>query len=128
MVVDAIGLLCRPVSASGALGEESSIGAAAGGGGGTTVVRSCPAGKVVSGLRIKYGTYVDMISLNCRTWTASTRTYGGAVTLVNSIGSGGIAGGGDTATNCGSNLQPARGIHGRASGLVDALGLLCDEP
>ena len=128
MVVDAIGLLCRPVNASGALGEETSVGSLAGGGGGITKVMSCPTGHVVAGLRIKYGTYVDMISLHCKTWTASTRTYSGVIYLMNLIGRGGVAGGDVTASNCGSNRQPASGIHGRASGLVDATGLTCDEP
>ena len=128
MVVDALGLLCRPVNASGVLGEETSVGSLAGGGGGTTEVKSCPAGKVVIGLYVKYGTYVDMIYLYCKAWNASTRTVGGTITTVALIGRGGVAGGATVDTKCGSNLQPASGIHGRASGLVDALGLMCDEP
>jgi hypothetical protein len=128
MIVDAIGLLCRPVSASGTLGPESTVGSLAGGGGGEVDTQSCPAGQVVRGIKLKYGLYVDYLSLTCETWQPSTRTYGGGLFSTHRIGAAGIEGGTVRESRCESNKQPGSGLRGRASGVVDAVGLECDEP
>src|SRR5689334_3107530 len=74
-VVDAIGVLCRPVLSNGSLGPESTVGTVIGGGGGTTNVASCPSGMVVSALRVRYGSYVSYAIITCRSWHADTRTF-----------------------------------------------------
>src|ERR1051325_5645260 len=46
MVIDAIGLLCRPVLSDGTLGPESTVGTLVGGAGGTIASASCPSATV----------------------------------------------------------------------------------
>jgi hypothetical protein len=124
--LDAIGLLCRNVNADGSLGTESAIGTLAGGGGGTAGSASCPAGTVGVGGKVYYGTYVDGLILYCRTWNKSTRS----VASVN----GGQANAGRFTLNtskssiCELSTQPVVALRGREAGLVDAIGLTCDEP
>jgi hypothetical protein len=128
-VVDAIGLLCRPVSSDGSLGPESTVGTLVGGGGGTTSFASCPSNKVLTGLRVRYGSYVSYMILSCRSWNASARTYSTATpAAVASLGSVLTP---SSATNdeaCESSRQPGAGLRGRAATFVDAIGLVCDEP
>ena len=50
VLLDAVGILCRPVLADGTLGSETVIGTLAGGGGGTSGVQSCDRGTVLSGI------------------------------------------------------------------------------
>ena len=127
MLVDAVGLMCRPVNGSGVLGPESIVGTLVGGGGGATKIVRCPSGQVVTGVRIRYATYVDMIALQCRLWDASTRTSSGTLAIANMLGTS-SASGSYVVSTCATKQQPARGIHGRAQAFVDAIGLTCDEP
>jgi hypothetical protein len=128
MLVDAVGLLCRPVSSTGELGPESTVGSLAGGGGGNTDAISCGAGQVVSGLSFRTGTYVDVITFKCKQWSPATRSYDGTQVGHGYLGRYPFSGGTLREYNCESNKQPASGIRGRASGVVDAIGLECDEP
>ena len=130
LVIDALGLLCRPVLAGGALGPETSVGGSAGGGGGTAGVASCPSGSVVNGSGLVYGSYVSHLVVYCQAWIASTRSlstasagFKGAVFIGTPFTPG-------TATHqtCESPLQPGSGIRGRAASVIDAVGLVCDEP
>ena len=126
MSLDAIGLLCRNVNADGSLGTESAVGTLAGGGGGTAGSASCPAGTVANGARIFYGTYVDGVILHCKAWDKSTRSF----TTPNA----GQANAGRFTLNtskisiCELSTQPVVALRGREAGLVDAVGLTCDEP
>jgi hypothetical protein len=79
-------------------------------------------------MKLKYGTYVDYISLHCENWNPATRTYAGGLIGSGRIGRAGVEGGTVKTSECESNKQPASGIRGRAGGLVDAIGLECDEP
>lgn len=126
--VDAVGLLCRPVQSDGALGGETEVGSMAGGGGGTFGTRSCPTGKVVTGQIIYYGNLVDGFYIRCRSWVASTRTFGSGSVVPDKIGRIGGAGSSSGSKDCEAPGQPAMGIHGRAHSLVDALGFTCNEP
>ena len=85
LVIDAIGLLCRPVSSSGALGAESA-GSLAGGTGGSFGTRSCPSGTVVAGGSVEYGSVVETVRIYCREWKAATRSFGTAETVVALVG------------------------------------------
>ena len=127
LVIDAIGLLCRPVLSDGTLGPESTIGTLAGGGGGTIGVASCHSGKGITGLQISAGSYVSYVTLSCRTWQANTRTYSGIADVM-SIGSLTTPSNPSVVQSCESTRPPGSGIRGRAASFVDAIGLVCDEP
>lgn len=127
MLVDAIGLLCRTVNADGSLGTESTYGTLAGGGGGTSGSISCPSGSVLGGVRVAHGTYVDGIRLLCRAWARSTRSMG-ADTWGSDIDVGNVTLRPGSTERCESVLQPAVAIRGRENTVVDAFGLICDEP
>lgn len=132
LLVDAVGLLCRPVAANGTLGSESTVGTLAGGGGGNAGTAICPTGTVVSSAEIKYGTYVNRVRIRCRPWNAAARTFGGTTQFPSDqVGeTGNIVAGQATVKEekCEAYSQPARGIRGRAHSLVDAIGFICNEP
>ena len=126
LLVDAVGILCRPVLADGTLGPESVVGTLAGGGGGTSGVTSCDHGRVMFGVTILHGTYVNRIVVKCKNWDAAGRTtYGPAVLTGATMGSNT---GNGSSESCEAATQPMRGFRGRASGLVDAIGFNCNEP
>jgi hypothetical protein len=124
--VDAIGVLCRPVNADGSLGSETTVGTLAGGGGGTFGTKRCPAGTVVTGGIMKYGSFVDLVVFGCSPWSKSTRTYSKPATAADSFGRALFNTEGRA--DCEATSQPVTAIRGRAAGLVDALGFICDEP
>jgi hypothetical protein len=111
--LDAIGLLCRPVNADGSLGSESTVGTLAGGGGGTAGFASCRTGSVVGSAYIMYGR------------EKSTRSYLAYAGVVNA---GRIGFSGGATTSCEQKSQPVVALRGREASLVDALGLICNEP
>jgi hypothetical protein len=124
--MDAIGLLCRPVASNGSLLSETSIGTLAGGSGGTVKVRSCPAGHVVTGIRIYYAAFVDGLDMHCRPWNAATRTWDSSeparrIIVANYESTSAIA-------SCESSAQPVVSMRGRAGMFVDAIGFTCNEP
>jgi hypothetical protein len=126
---DAVGILCRPVLSNGALGGETAPGTLAGGGGGSPSTISCPAGKVAIGGEIDYASFLGRVILQCRAWSASERTFGGASTT-SYLDTGFDAQPFKQVASefCDSRSQPVHGIRGRAASLVDALGFVCDEP
>ena len=129
-VIDAVGVLCRPVQSDGTLGSQTTVGSLAGGSNGTSSAQSCPSGQVVAGASIVFGSFVDGIHLRCHTWNAGGRTFGSTVQETLFLGAGGPRAGGVIVrvNNCEASTQPVIGIRGRASSLVDAVGLFCDEP
>ena len=124
-VVDAVGLLCRPVDGNGNLLPESSVGTLAGGGGGTLKIARCAAGRVVAGAKIYYGSYVDGLALVCREWKPTTRTM--ATASGNAVFIGRVTSSHATEL-CDSPAQPVVKMRGRADMLVDAIGFSCNEP
>jgi len=130
LVVDAVGVLCRPVQADGQLGSQTTVGSLAGGSSGLLHAKSCSSGQVVVGATMVFGSFVDGIHLKCSAWNASARTYGS--TVLNNLYIGAETprppGGNMNSNLCDARIQPAVGIRGRASSLVDAIGLFCDEP
>jgi hypothetical protein len=126
MVVDRIGVLCRPVRPDGTLGSETTVGSEVGGGGGNPATVSCASGHVVSALWILYGTYVDSVQIGCRTWHAGTRSMSGTIAFGQKLGGSGSPT--PKQVSCGSDRQPGAGILGRAGNVVDSVGLVCNEP
>lgn len=125
-LVDAVGIICRPVLANGSLGPASTVGSLAGGTNGTAGSETCAPGRAVTQAGIRHGSYVNSILLFCRNWDPATRTVTGLERALNFIGT--PSGGTNDFQKCESNRQPANGIRGRAAGLVDAIGFICDEP
>jgi hypothetical protein len=125
MLIDAIGVQCRPVLSNGSLGPQST-GTLVGGSGGTTATRSCAADRVVTSLKIYYGSWINEIRITCRLWNPSTRKFGGTETYA-SVGPQSLPDHTSTET-CESDTQPGNGIRGRAANAVDAIGMICDEP
>jgi hypothetical protein len=123
--IDGIGLLCRPVSASGALGAESA-GSMAGGTGGTFGKRSCPTGTVVAGGVVEYGSVIETFRVYCRDWKPATRSFGTNETLISVVGNNPTLPIGRS--KCENATQPVITIRGRAGAFVDAVGFTCDEP
>ena len=123
-LLDAVGLLCRPVLSNGTLAPETTVGTLAGGGGGSSNTVSCPTGKVMVGARIYFGSWVNGVELECPNWNAATRTRSGSITSLNAANTMGHG----ESEYCESSAQPAHAIRGRSGGFVDALGMICDEP
>ena len=126
VLLDAVGLLCRPVLADGTLGPESSVGTLAGGGGGTSGVSSCRLNAAMWGVFIHHGTYVNRIAIRCKTWDAAGRKMTG--NALDEVSTMGTFTGNSSSENCEAATQPMRGFRGRAAGLVDAIGFNCNEP
>ena len=126
VVLDAIGLLCRPVLSNGTLGPETTVGTLAGGGGGNSDSRDCGPGNVVAGANPQFGTYVSSILLLCAPWHASSRSMGQA-SASQRVGDYHPFTT-DRAEDCESSAQPAHAIRGRSGAYIDAFGLICDEP
>ena len=98
----------------------------AGGTGGTFGTKSCPAGSVVAGGVVGYGSVVETFRINCREWKAATRSFGTAEVVVSVVGNNPTLPNGRT--NCANTVQPVVAIRGRAGAFVDAVGFTCDEP
>jgi hypothetical protein len=126
LLLDAVGIMCRPVLANGTLGPESTSGTLVGGSGGTSGSLSCDAGMVAAGAYIRHGSYVNQVIMVCKTWNASSRSFSGQPNTVRVSAGGGSA----TQNNelCEAATQPINGIRGRAHSLIDAIGFICDEP
>jgi hypothetical protein len=125
--VDAVGLLCAPVRSDGTLGSTSAVGELAGGGGGTFAELRCASGQVVSNIAIGYGSVVDHLAVYCRLWNAAARRFEGDFAVVGNLGVY-RTGSQHVAATCSARVQPGAGIRGRRGMLVDAIGLICDEP
>ena len=106
---------------------QKPVGSLAGGGNGTPDSRSCPSGRVLASAEIVFGSFVGQIRLYCHSWSPSSRTFGSDPQFMIARGSS-LMGGTMKGNACAANTQPAIGIRGRASALVDAIGFFCDEP
>jgi hypothetical protein len=138
VLIDALGIRCRPVNGNGSLGTESNVGTLAGGTGGTASSGSCPAGTVVSGEGVAKGVPIGLASfdLRCRRWDAATRSFtGDLVAVIHVIGASGAGGvvinaiaGTGYVRDCPRQQQPVVLLRGRSGTIVDAAGLTCNEP
>jgi hypothetical protein len=126
LVLDAVGLLCRPLNADGSLGSETTVGTLAGGGGGTSNVARCASNTIVRAAYVYYGSVIDGIKMQCYAWDKATRSSAGP--LRSTITAGSLDGPNVNFEICEANTQPAAGIRGRAGLVVDAIGFTCDEP
>ena len=128
LVVDAIGISCRPVLADGTLGPETTVGTIAGGSGGTTEFKSCRQGMVLVGMHMYWGSYAIKLRGYCNPWDATTRKFTSADQQGFDMGTLSIPYSRADMEFCESKSQPASGIRGRSGAFVDALGVVCDEP
>ena len=127
LAIDAIGIKCRPVQANGSLGGETDVGSLAGGPGGSATSVSCAQGSVIA-QQFATGAILTIgyLKLTCFQWSASARTFGsqtGTSIVFSPAGFPSI-----DSDKCSRSSQPARAIRGRAGSLVDAFGLVCNEP
>jgi len=129
LVIDAIGLLCKPVLANGTLGPESTVGTIAGGSGGTTEVKSCGANEVVHSLTVYSGSYVSYLVIGCLYWDSAKRKFFGVAypSMSFHIGNSSTLDA-NHGESCDSPSQPGSGLRGRSGAFIDAIGLVCDEP
>ena len=127
LLLDAVGVLCRPVSSTGVLGSESTVGTLVGGAGGTSGSAKCSTGKVVSSARIWHGMYVHGVAVSCQAWSTQTRSFSGP-SESHVLGNGTQTALTSSTESCEAPTQPANGIRGRAHSLVDAVGFICNEP
>jgi hypothetical protein len=125
-VIDAVGLLCRPLNADGSLGSETTVGTLAGGGGGTSGVVRCVNNTVVRAAYVAFGSVVDGLKLQCYPWDKTTRAVTGS--LQSQLIVGDLSAPNYEFEACTAKAQPAVGIRGRAGFVVDAIGFTCDEP
>jgi hypothetical protein len=125
--VDAIGVICAPVLSDGTLGPSSAIGTLTGGTGGQFKEARCANGSVISSLSVNYGTILNDVMVFCKVWNASTRQFGGSSAVAGELGTTRTQDH-DISLACDARAQPGAGIRGRSGILVDAIGLICDEP
>jgi hypothetical protein len=139
LVIDALGIKCRPVNANGSLGGENDVGSLAGGTGGILSSGSCPQGSVVSGQGggRAVPTGLGFFELRCRRWDAATRHWAGSITAYVRVMAGtapttilmSAPGSGISQTaDCSRASQPAVLLRGRAGTIIDAAGFTCNEP
>lgn len=140
LVIDALGIKCRPINANGSLGGENEIGSLAGGSGGILSSGSCPQGSVVAGQGGARGlpTGLGFFELRCRRWDAGARRWTGSITAYVRVISGSgapvivLASAPNSAINetndCTRGVQPAVLLRGRAGTVIDAAGFTCNEP
>jgi hypothetical protein len=124
--MDAVGIICSPVTTNGQLGAPSAEGSLAGGSGGTMAERKCASGQVVSGIYVRFDNLVSNINVECKAWDPATRQM--ATTYVSLNGFTSSVSTQAQALRCSNRTQPASGIHGRAASYLDAIGIRCDEP
>jgi hypothetical protein len=70
--LDALGLICQRVNRDGSLGDQYTR-RAVGGSGGTSRIRRCVDGRVVGGIKVMSGSFVNRLTFYCVPWIASTK-------------------------------------------------------
>jgi hypothetical protein len=128
MNVDAVGVLCAPVLANGALGSTSAVGSIKGGSGGQSMEIRCATGSVVTSLNVNYGTVLNQIKLRCHQWSSAERRFTGYGTYPSDALGVPRSVDHSMKLECAAGVQPGAGIRGRSGWIVDAIGLICDEP
>ena len=128
LLLDAVGILCRPINGDGSLGPESQVGSLAGGGSGTLITGRCETGKVARGANVNYGSFVNGLYVHCATWDKTQRKWVAGTIGGFGTNSSGVKSPTTEQEMCEVATQPVNGIRGRASALVDAIGFICDEP
>ncbi len=134
LVVDAIGIKCRPVGSDGALGAEITVGTMVGGSGGQFGSGSCrhhsadqPFPIIVEQQAGGSGVGLALLVFSCRPWYKEPRIFGGGqATSGVTVRFGGVISATDR--TCPNPDSPAVGIHGRQGSIVDAVGLICAKP
>jgi hypothetical protein len=125
--VTAIGIICQPVDARGALGTAGLSRRRHGGtpATGTAVAAQCPRGQVLRGVAVYYRDAVRGLGLYCRVWeTTAFGAGGGAGETI------GTTGGTMAPVTCPPDgTQPAVGLAGTTTTTrVAGVRLICDRP
>jgi hypothetical protein len=116
--------ICRRFNADGTLGTDFTLSRIGGTGGGTVEQGSCPTGKLLTGLSVRWGTYIHQVILFCASWNAATKTRGSATMVDSTLGSN-YGGSSSTGLGCPSG-QVAKAIKGKAGIYVDSLSMVCN--
>ena len=130
LVLDGIGIKCRPLSVAGTFGTEINVGTMAGGNGGTAGSDSCgPANvrEVVAGQRGgSGGVGVAGLVLECFEWLGGDKAWGGGspTSRIEVMYNAPQL----NQHRCADAKKPAVGITGRHGSIIDAVGLICDTP
>ncbi len=133
--VDAIGVVCRKVSAStGRLGEEFTRGPK-GGYGGTPKVRKCPSGAVINRVKAHYGAFVNFFATTCYFWDSTRKRPGSMYRDRNGRGVYPRAGSPCSSLDfsckrtehftCPSG-KTGKALRGRYGGFIDSIRFVCD--
>lgn len=127
LVLDGVGIKCRPVRPDGTLGPEINSGSMAGGNGGTAGSESCTGTTaIVSQTGAGPGVGINTLVLGCFQWFPASKSWGGSrIAHVTVMGGGAPA---FVTSTCSAGTQPATGIKGRHGSIVDAFGLHCSTP
>lgn len=126
LVLDGLGIRCRPVRPDGTLGPEISAGLMTGGNGGSAGTASCPANTVIASQEGDItGLTLGAARLGCHAWVPGSRSWKGSQTRVLVVKPGS---GTPRKNTCAKGSEPATGIRGRHGGIVDAFGLRCGKP
>lgn len=116
-----VGSICTRVDASGRWFGEPSIGSLAGTGDGEIYTSVCPANQGVVGFAGRSDDVARSLQLSCEPLSNSQRTSGNALALADLGSAAGLQ---RPYRRCGSD-GVARGLYGRASAVLDKVGLLC---
>ena len=121
IVLDGVGIQCRPVRADGTLGTQINYGDMAGGNGGTYGTVSCSTNHVIASEQTTLGGS----AVGCHEWVPASRTWkterSNAMKVTGPTPTGQM-------TSCPNTSEPGRGIHGRHGMIVDRWGVSCNSP
>jgi hypothetical protein len=122
--IDQITPVCQQFSANGTIDDIFTLARIGGTGGINIEEARCPAGKVLAGLVVRWGTYTNSVELRCASWTASNKTRGTSLSGGGTIGTGG--GVTTTSLSCPAG-QVGKGLKGKAGIYVDSMSLVCNQ-
>jgi len=120
----AMAIICRAVTAEGALGASQPARPFHGAPTGSAAVAECPRGQVLRGLAVYFAGAVKGVGLYCRVWDGSSFGAAGAASETVGAATGTMA-----PVACPPDGgQPAVGVGGAVATRVSSLRLVCDSP
>lgn len=121
--IDQLTSVCQSIGSTGALGQIFTQARIGGSGGRYSGETRCPAGRVVIGARVRWGSYIEKINLLCAAWDPATKNArnGELIQILGNFKSTTTVD--DLACPTG---QVAKGLKGKAGFYVDSLALVCN--
>lgn len=123
MWIDQLTPVCQSIGSTGTLGQIFTQARVGGSGGTNTGEVRCQFGKVVTGARIRSGSYIEKVNLVCSTWDPATKAPSGLGEVIQFLGT-------DARTPLSGPACPAgqvgKGIKGKAAIFVDSMALVCN--